>query len=67
MWGKWEVVAPKAHTHSYKINKFGGSNMHDDYSQQYCITHLEVFMRADCNCLHQKKKKKKNNFHTFKT
>lgn len=29
--------------------------MHGDYSQQYCITHLEVFMRADCNCLHQKK------------
>ena len=31
--------------------------MHGDNSQQYCITHVKVFMKADCNCFHQKKKK----------
>ena len=29
--------------------------MHGDTSQQYCITHVKVFMKADCNCFHKKK------------
>ena len=37
----WEG-GQKVETSSYKINKYWGCNVHDDYSKQCCIVYLKV-------------------------
>ena len=47
----------KVQTFSYKVSKFGGSNMrHGIYRQRYSTAYLKVAKRVGLKCSHHKQK-----------